>query len=145
MYKIERASISDLQEIHDLLFEYFKEIKSPNLTWDEESAKNQIINLDLPLVAKDNYGTIVGIASLVVHKTWYKEPVAFLEGFYVTPKWRGTGLSRDLVSTIVQIADASGAAAFYANSITGKNGSLFSNLFKKYGFKETGMELVRER
>lgn len=147
-YTVQIANEADLDGIQDLLYPgYFQESTYNKLTYDHESTRGVIKNwLENVCFVGKSGDEIVAVVSMYYLRSFYKEPEADIEMFYIRPDFRGTGLSRDLVNCIVQNADANGCKVIYtgcASGINRKNDSLYANLFKKFGFSVLGTELAR--
>jgi N-acetylglutamate synthase-like GNAT family acetyltransferase len=145
MHTMHVATLDDLQGIEILMREYFKESVYSELEYDQENVF-KLINewiSNFCFVAKDNYDNIIAVAAFVIHGSFFKGTVADMEIFYVTPKYRGTTLARELVNIIMQNADQNGVLAINANTVSGRDSSLFTNLFKKFGFEIVGIEMIK--
>lgn len=147
-FSLHIARPEDVSAIQSLMYPgYFQESTYSGLTYDHDQTRAMIENWlhDVCIVAKVE-GRIVGVAAMYYVRTFYKEPEADVEMFYVAPEYRGTGISRALVDTLVQNADANRCAVIYtscASGISEKNNLLYRNLFKKFGFNVLGTELAR--
>lgn len=142
------ATHDDLDDILDLLHSsYFKESVYSALDYDPLAARLTVQNwLDEIVILARVEGKLVGIMSMYFIKTFYKQPECDIIMFYVHPDYRGTGISRALVNAIVMLSDKNNAAVIYTTSASGmdeSNDKLYTNLFKKFGFKVLGTELIR--
>lgn len=148
-YTVMQATLDDADEI----FEVIKTQHIPNtaykgFTIDKDLAMETIREYieGTALIAKNEKNAIIAIASVYGIQTFFKEKEVEVTFFFVSPEWRGSGLSRDLLQVIVHSADAFGAAVIRASCLSGispRNNALFVNLFKKFGFMELGTEMAR--
>lgn len=141
------ATFNEVNEIEALLYPYFQESTYSGLTYDSEAAKQTILHWipEVCVLARVN-GELVGIVSMYFINTFYKEPECDVVMFYVKPEYRGSGVARGLVNAITMIADRNKAGIIYTSSGSGigkENNNLYANLFKKFGFKDLGTELIR--
>lgn len=97
-------------------------------------------------VAEDEAG-LVGVAIIVFNDSFFEGFEGDIDFFYVSPKVRGTDTARMLVEACVKHADSmDGLNVLHCGCHSGiddegKNDALFTNLFRKYGFKVTGTNL----
>lgn len=147
--KVRIAEMRDVLTIQDLIYpDYFKDSIYKNLKYDRAATTGFITEWvnNYCFVAENNDGKIIGVTAFYFVNTYYKEKECDILMFYVEPDYRGTGISRALVDAVVKTCKLRGdVGAIYTSSgsgIKGKNNNLYSNLFKKFGFKELGTELV---
>lgn len=81
--------------------------------------RGELRRLETVLVAEDETGTVIGFAEL--SRREYapgcdSSPVGFLEGWYVAPEQRGTGVGRALVSAAERWARAQGCTEFASDA-----------------------------
>jgi GNAT superfamily N-acetyltransferase len=89
------------------------------------------------LVALDGVGEPVGLAHLVFHpSTWAAEPYCYLEDLYVSPRARGTGVSRELLDAVFAEAARRGAARTYweTQEFNGAARSLYDQVAHRTSF-----------
>lgn len=143
------ATYQDVHEIEPFLYEYFKESGySDGLTYDADTTKATIAQWipQICVLARVD-GQLAGIFAMYFTHTYYKEPECDVIIFYVSPEYRGTGVSRGLVNALTAISDKNGAAVIYTSSASGissKNNKMYANLFTKFGFEDLGTELIRK-
>lgn len=150
MYQLQLATQDDVQKIQDILYPgYFNETIYSGLEYDPVSTRGYIrewIDGGYCFYATCN-GEVVGVLSFFIHQTYYKQNECEVIMFYVKPEHRGTGLSRTMVKLIDKLCKESGKVhVIYVSSASGKGGNndaLFTNLFKKFGFKVLGTELIK--
>jgi len=142
------ATFDDLERIERLLYpDYFEASTYHGLTYDRDAALQvgaDWIN-NCCLLAEVG-GELVGVASLKLMRTYYREIESDVVMFYVSPAARGTGAARKLAECIVKISVESGAKVIYTSCLSGvdgRNNTLYVNLFAKYGFKTLGTVMVR--
>lgn len=142
------ATHDDLNDILDLLYpSYFDESVYSGLEYDPIATRRTVESwLDEIVILARVDGQLAGIVSMYFIQTFYKQAECDVVMFYVRPDYRGTGVARSLVNAIVMMADKNKAAVVYTTSGSGMNGNnnqLYINLFKKFGFKDLGAELIR--
>lgn len=145
---IKFMEIEDVDGIlKDIYPSYFKEGATSHLTLCLDNSRRVVENYlnGLTYVAKDgdNYSAII-VAR--VGNTFYKEIECDIEMFYVMPEYRGNRLSREMVKTVVDQAEAMGAKLFYSSCLGGighDNEQLYINLFAKFGFERLGTVMMR--
>lgn len=95
-------------------------------------------NPGVTLVAEDAAGKIIAFAEISVRTDWVDgattSPVAFLEGIFVDPAVRGTGIARALVSAAVDWARGSGYQELGSNAEIGNGNAIAFHL--ACGFRE---------
>jgi len=149
-YTIDFAGMDDIKGIYNLLYPgYFEESIYKDLTFDPQATIEFIHEYirNYCFIAKNDKGEVVGVVAFGIEKTYYKEKECDVVMFYIRPDYRKTGLSRRLVEAIVKTAEILGDVGVIYTScgsgLEGDNDKLYANLYKKYGFKELGTELVR--
>jgi GNAT superfamily N-acetyltransferase len=81
------------------------------LTWQRLLARDDNM---LALIAHDETGQALGIASLVFHRsTWSPTWYCYLEDLFVAPQARGRGVGRSLIEATYEEADRRGATRTY--------------------------------
>jgi GNAT superfamily N-acetyltransferase len=148
MIKIEKATYRDVNQIQDLMYPiYFNESAYSDFEYDPVRTRMTITTWlsGLCFVAKDK-NKIAGVFSMYFAQTFYKHLETDVEMFFVHPDYRGTQVARLLVDEMVRQSDMAGSKIIYtacASGINEKNNKLYTNLFKKFGFKELGTEVMR--
>ena len=91
------------------------------------------------LLACDAAGTPVGFAEAALRHDYVNgtdsSPVAFLEGWYVAPAWRGRGAGRVLVDAVAAWARAQGCVEFASDALLDDAGAHAAH--RACGFAET--------
>lgn len=147
-FTIERATYADVDDIQCLMFPtYFKESTYSGLDYDPVRTRMTITDWinEICFVAKSK-DRVVGVFSMFITQTFYKQKECDVLMFFVHPDYRATGVSRMMVNELNKQADLNGAAVTYtacASGISNKNNKLYTNLFKKFGFDMLGTEVVR--
>lgn len=147
-YELKYATKDDVQGILDVIYpHYFNESMYKILDYDPEMARLTVENWieNICVVCKDGE-KIVAVASMFLARTYYKQTEANVEMFYILPKYRGKGISRAIVQTLVNVADANNCAIIYTSCAGGVgelNNNLYTNLYKKFNFNKLGTEMVR--
>jgi L-amino acid N-acyltransferase YncA len=145
---IEKATHRDVTEVQNLLFpEYFNETVYSTLEYDPIRTRLTVTGWlsDVFYVVRDQ-GKIVGFFSMFIAYSFFKKGVANVDTLYVHPDYRGTKVGRMLVEKLVEESDKNDCASIHASCASGigdKNNLLHTNLFKKFGFRELGTEVVR--
>lgn len=143
------ATFADIDDVLDLLYPaYFEESTYADLEYDPQMAKETVISwLQGAFVLARVDGELAGVASMYFTRTFYKQIEGDVVMFYVHPDYRGTGIGRSLAGAIDAISQKNNAAVVYTTSGSGmknKNNSTYINLFKKFGFKPLGTELIKK-
>jgi GNAT superfamily N-acetyltransferase len=98
------------------------------------------------VLVDDRAEEVRGGAIVAIDGSFTEEPEAYVQAFYVAPRWRGSAVARGLVAEICRLVDSRACvAAFTASNaaISGANDRLFANLFGRYGFRSSGPVLIR--
>lgn len=145
---IRRATLADLNQIIEMTTPYHYEA---GVNAGRELSRDRILQTFYGAIMNDNWITLVDddLTSILIaceNYSFYDTPEMDIDFFYVSPESRSTGISRKLVEEIIKIARERRVAVLYCGCHSymadgGTNDKLFSNLFKKYGFKETGTNL----
>lgn len=147
-YELKYACKDDVQGIIDLIYpHYFNESAYKVLDFDPEMARLTVENWleNICVICKDGE-KIVAVASMFLARTYYKQAEANVEMFYILPQYRGKGISRAIVQTLVNVADTNKCAVIYtscAGGVSELNNKLYTNLYKKFNFNKLGTEMVR--
>ena len=145
---IRRATLADLNQIIDMTIPYHYEA---GVNAGRELSRDRILQTFYGAITNDGWTTLVDdkLTSILIayeNYSFYDTPEMDIDFFYVSPESRATGVSRELVEEIIKIARERKVSVLYCGCHSymadgGTNDRLFSNLFKKYGFKETGTNL----
>jgi GNAT superfamily N-acetyltransferase len=145
---IRRATLADLNQIIEMTTPYHYEA---GVNAGRELSRERILQTFYGAIMNEDWITLVNddlTAILIAYEShsFYDTPEMGIDFFYVSPETRASGVSRKLVEEIIKIARERKVAVLYCGCHSymadgGTNDRLFSNLFKKYGFKETGMNL----
>lgn len=147
---ITRATKHDAKDVFGLLYpDHFDSCGFSNRKFSIENAAKVLDSwLDnYAWVAKVD-GQTVGFASMCVAHTFFEDPEAMVEIFYVSPRHRKYGISREFVKRLVADADNHGAGNIDAtcmSGIEGSNDNLWANLWGKFGFKKLGTIMMRSK
>ena len=100
----------------------------------------RVFGLDyLVLLAEDDAGTAIAFAEVALRRDHVNgcdgTPVAFLEGIYVAPGHRRTGIARALVRTAVDWGRSRGATEFASDALLDNQAS--HAFHKAIGFEES--------
>lgn len=91
------------------------------------------------LVARDTEGLALGFAEAALRHDYVNgcktSPVAFLEGIYVLPPFRGRGVARALVGAVEEWARAAGCTEFASDAPVDNQAS--HDMHRALGFEET--------
>lgn len=148
MTEILRATPENAEDICGLIYPgFFGESTFSGMTYDPEQTLEQVNSWigGLCLIAVDD-GKVVGFTAATAFRSFFKDPEMAVEIFYVSPEYRGRGISRALVDGIVSNAEAYGIKMIQTSCLSGmgvKNDAVFCNLWGKFGFKKLGTVLLR--
>jgi aminoglycoside 6'-N-acetyltransferase I len=106
------------------------------------SERGPVVTLEAVLVAVDDRGSLIGFAEL--SRRAYAEgcetsPVGFLEGWYVLPEFRRTGVGRALVAAAEGWARSLGCREFASDALA--DNVLSATAHRALGFEE--VEVIR--
>ncbi len=145
---IRRATLADLNQIIEMTTPYHYEA---GVNAGRELCQDRILQTFYGAITNDGWTTLVDdkLTSILIayeNYSFYDTPEMDIDFFYVSPESRASGVSRELVEEIIKIARERKVSVLYCGCHSymadgGTNDKLFSNLFKKYGFKETGTNL----
>lgn len=145
---IRRATLADLSRIVDMTTPYHYEA---GINAGRNLCRERILQTYYGCITAENWTTLVNndvTAILIAYQNYsfYDTPEMDIDFFYVAPEARATGVSRELVREIIKIAREQKIDVLYCGCHSymddgGNNNALFSNLFKKHGFVETGTNL----
>jgi GNAT superfamily N-acetyltransferase len=148
---IRRATLADLNKIIEMTIPYHFEA---GVNKGRALCYERILQTFYHCITDENRLTLIddgvtAILTMYKNYSFYDTPEADIDFFYVSPQNRGKGTARDLVESAINSARDWGVVVLHCGCHSymadgGKNNSLFSNLFKKYGFKETGTNLHME-
>lgn len=146
-----RPAVPDDLDALCSLGERFTEQSDLPLTYDYELARAQIwgyiYQQDAILLVADHNGVIAGAALGMVEREFCKEPMGYLNKFFIEAEFRGLGVSRDLLEAFDKEAKIRGAAVVFASATAGMGErveKLYVRLFEKNGYKVLGRVLVKE-
>ncbi|WP_083226594.1 aminoglycoside 6'-N-acetyltransferase [Methyloligella halotolerans] len=90
-------------------------------------------------IAKTEDGVAVGFAEVALRYDYVngcgRPPVAFLEGIYVVPDWRGKGVARALVGAVESWSGVKGVTELASDVLLGNTTS--QGMHQALGFEET--------
>lgn len=146
--RVEKLDLSALDAVLDLLRSYYVEagVRRVQTLCEERFAAT--IRLAL---SHEDYGVfgaydedrLVGVVIGLVTWSFFKENEADIDLFYVDPAYRGTWVGRHLVDAVIKFCESRNCALIYTACAgmfddSGKNDRLYVNLFRRFGFEETG-------
>lgn len=147
---IRRAAQDDIINIMNLCREYHGETMMRNRKVNEERFFSTIYHSVLDdgwttLIALDN-DKVIGVLIAFENYSFFEDAEMDIDFFYIKKEYRGTQCARELVWNIKKLAISRNVGIIYCGCHSnmadgGKNNSLFMNLFKKFGFEETGTNL----
>ena len=151
IYKAGRADISDITE---KAVQFFSESDfNGNLTANPDRYRDMLYDfIDNPHVASfvaRSGEDVVGYIHIYCQSDYTNELVGEMYQFYVDPNFRGKGVARALVSRAVEQYREWGCKRAYSEAAAGfddggKNLRLFINLWKKAGYTEKGIVMVKD-
>lgn len=99
-------------------------------------------------IAMDNE-VVVGYVLIYCQEDYTVERVGELFQFFVRPEYRGSMVARSLIKAATQQWDEWGCVRTYAEAAPGfddiKHLMLFKNLWRKFGFEQVGITMLREK
>ena len=96
-------------------------------------------NFETRLVEVDGNIAAFGLGYFAV--SWWKEPDASIDLFYVVREYRGSKASRLLLASLIDAFTTHSCGYLYAGAESGisdKNAKMYENLYKKFGFHNLG-------
>lgn len=149
-HTIHIAQYADAPLIQDLLYPtYFDESAYSILDYDSDATLKTILSWisEYCFIGKGENGEVVGVIAFYFVNTFYKQKECDVIMFYVHPDYRGSGLSRDFTKILDGVCKELGnvgvAYTTSGSGMEGNNNALYTNLFKKIGFKPLGSELIK--
>lgn len=141
------ATINDLPQLV-ALGEIFCKESGWGWTYSEENATRtfytSIIHPETDTLLIEEKGELLGAALVAVENDFQVETVGDIIEFYMSPKSRGTGASRELMQYMCDWFNGHKAVNVFVKSTANiGEGKAFENLFAKYGFKVFSHVLVR--
>jgi GNAT superfamily N-acetyltransferase len=128
--------------------EFFVSESSYGMEFDAQNATEYlelILNHDDAVVFISDDARAILIATIATD--WCKKPVCYVEKLYISPEHRGTGVSRVLVSALLNFAKLRECSHVFCTATAGMGdrvSKLFENLFAKSGFTACGQVIVKE-
>lgn len=148
-FSIIQATLAEVDEIVALLYpSYFEESGFNGLTYSPENTKAVIaswVQNGIVFLIRSQ-GRAAAMASMEMMRSFYEEIEADITMFYVHADYRATGISRALADTLCRTAEMNGAKVVYSSCLSGmgdKNVNLYTNLWKKFGFRVLGTVMMR--
>jgi GNAT superfamily N-acetyltransferase len=152
--EIIKADESHLDELFLLAERFWREsnFQTQGLTLRSDFWKGTVANHigleDTAAFAARLDGKIVGYVLIYYQTDFTFEPIGEMFQFYVIPEMRGSGVARALVQAADDQYKAWGCVRAYCEASPGISHKdhlgLFRNLWGKFGFKETGITLMKE-
>lgn len=150
--EIRDVRLSDFEAIYKMCLRFYDESNFHKYTFDRDKLIETINTFFTEAVhcriafAGD---APVGFMAWTYERYWTKESTGHLFLFYVDKAARGTDAARALVHELDLCTKRADVVALYVASTGGfsdnlKNEALFTNLFKKFGFKDMGRVLIKE-
>lgn len=143
-----KSTINDLPSLVELGKEFMSETNW-GWTYSEENALKSyythIVHPDCDIIqVNDAEGNLLGAAMVSIENDFQVENVGDIVEFYISPKARGTGASRELMKAICEWFDEMKCVNVFVKATANiGNDKAFINLFGKYGFKVFSQVLVR--
>lgn len=151
--EISNVQLQDMPALMQLAVEFFYESDNRDMTLDTAKYRRYLDSIrEAPftrifMVRCAGFPAAYAVISAVTEFT--KEPIGELYHFYVRPDYRGTHVGRALVARIVDQFDQWNTYKDFAEAASGvdsgRSAKMFENLFKKFGYRTTGVVMVRER
>lgn len=140
------ATHSDIPAILAMA-EFFVGESAYGMQFDREQAAGYLaMLLDYPRAAVlINDEATAGIIATIAHD-WCKQPLCYVEKLFLMPQTRGSGVARSLVAAAVEFGRQHGCSHVFATATAGMGdgvAQLFTNLFRKFDFEQSGPVLFR--
>jgi len=139
------ATLDDVPQLVDLFDRFFQETQyASHLEYSRENSRRyleHVVGTGMsPHILAVLDGTVVGVLSYHMDRSFCTQPLAILDEVYVIPEFAATPIGRALVSAAMDICrDVEGANCFHAVLSSGhKRAKTLVNLFKKFGAQEIG-------
>lgn len=140
--------MNDLPKLVNIAKEFMAETNW-GWTFSEENAlKSYYTSIvhpecDIVLCLSDE-NELLGAAIVAIENDFQVENVGDILEFYISAKARGTGASRELMSSMCKWFDDRKCVRVFVKATANiGNDQAFINLFKKYGFQVSSVVLVR--
>lgn len=150
-FEVRRCRLQDIEKLMELAAQFFAESDFSDLTYDPALFKRHMVEYatrpDCALITAWISNLMVGYVVITATREFTAEPIGEMYQFYVMPEYRGTGASRELVKAADAQWQAWGCCRSYSEAAPGmseKNNKLFANLWKKQGYKDTGIIMIKE-
>ena len=151
---IRKAELSDVNDIIQTIRPYHKEsmFKEKRIGNEDRlfmTVHNSVMGDGWTTLLSITDRSISGILIAYENYSFYDDSEMDIDFYYIPKEYRGSGVSRELIKAIKNIAIKRKIGIMYCGCHSnmadgGKNNNLFVNLFKKYGFEETGTNLHLE-
>lgn len=141
---IREAQVDDLQSIIALGLIMHKTSNFRNLQFDGRFFGERLVNLmadphGLVIVAEDpEDGLVGGLLASIGPYVASPDLVAYELAFYLSPKHRGSGVARQILSRYRQWAVRKGARRIMAGNSAGANDEGYVKLLESSGFERAG-------
>lgn len=145
---VRKSGINDLPALLELGREFISETQW-GWTYSEENALKSfythIVHPDCDIIqVTSDEGELLGAGMVSIENDFQVENVGDIVEFYMSPKARGTGASRELLKGMCDWFDENECVKVFVKATANiGNDAAFINLFKKYGFQVSSVVLVR--
>lgn len=146
------AGILDVPRILEVAKEFFFESGYAHLTFDGDQYSKILHNCasseDIRIFIAEANNEIAGYVIVCLAREYTVENVGETYQFYVRERYRGTNAARSLVDAAIRQFDLWNCVLSYVVAdprMRKENNKLFSNLWKKFGYMDSGIQMVRER
>lgn len=149
-FTIEIPTKADVPEIMALTYpDYFHEsYVSEGMDFgEEETKKTYEAAIDGVAFVAKHEGKIIAFACMVMFKTFYKQTIAEVPLFFVTPICRGSQIGREMARQLIAAFERNGGGKMLitASSRHEEHNKMVENLWKKFGFQARhGITMIKE-
>lgn len=150
-YKVKSASLSDLEPLLEIAVEFFYESDNKDGGLDLPLYQSRIVealdDLSCDTILVMDGERIAAYSVIFWVRDYTLKRIGEMALFYVRPDYRGKNVSRILRDAMESRWDDWGCFRSFVEAASGVQNSvgLFSNLWKKAGYKNAGVILMKDR
>ena len=147
---VRAATLKDIETLVDFGKRLTKESPIFSKQGFSESGAREVFELLIRrygsiFIVSDEYSNPVGAVIGAINSDWRTgHKIAFEQGVYVLPEYRGTGAATDLIKTFKQWAEIYKADRIQIGTITGIQANRTVKFYEKLGFELVGYVLEKE-
>lgn len=150
LFKVRSADQNDLEQVLEIAVDFFYESDNRAGGLDADLYRFRVLqalqDITYDTIIVMDGDRIAGYSVITWVRDFTLKRIGEMIHFYVRPEYRGKGVSQLLRDRMIERWEDWGCWRIFVEAASGVNNSakLFSNLWKKVGFKETGIILVRD-